>query len=463
MKYSKFNITFMYAFDFGIFVKDSSLDKFRSMRSNNRMFFDVWGSLSRNSIKIGSFIPKTSNSGGDLLQKTKEKVIQNGGKNIFSPVFYDQYMPTLYELKEGINGFDYDKGLTINASTISLDVPDTSKPLFQYENIGLNLFRNGVMSISFSFRDPENSHNVFEANEFILIMQKLQQYLDSFFRKLIFDISEFFVTINKSNYFLKRIKLTTCDLNARDSIIPHGRPFRFLVVNPSDFEGSKVEDCFESGDLTDGSKKELLGILNSAKWFGEYNKNYSDRVICNSLSYKDDELFICDNNAALIVLPDYWRINELTILVNNIKIICELLNAQLIFTHTLNSIIERFVSEYSSTTFNDDITVAIELKNLILELEKTGDITAFIIHGFSLEFLDNLSKEMNLPDRAETIYKKMRLLDEKITLVAQRKISNNQRTIDLLLLLLSFISIFIALTSAIFTIITNHILFPILP
>jgi hypothetical protein len=64
------------------------------------------------------------------------------------------------------------------------------------------------------------------------------------------------------------------------------------------------------------------------------------------------------------------------------------------------------------------------MKGLILLMEKSGDIGSLVSHGFSRKYLEQVRDELNIPDRTQAVYRRMRIVDERLTLQSEREVAS---------------------------------------
>jgi hypothetical protein len=145
------------------------------------------------------------------------------------------------------------------------------------------------------------------------------------------------------------------------------------------------------------------------------------------VSYKDNEIFLCDGNASFIVLPEYWTTPRLQNYVTYLLLLAELLNSQLSYIQALADSLETGIISQSLAQRRPqaiDYHQAALMKGLILLMEKSGDIGSLVSHGFSRKYLEQVRDELNIPDRTQAVYRRMRIVDERLTLQSEREVAS---------------------------------------
>jgi len=449
MYLSSFDVSLLYSVDLGLMLEPVSRNLLQLLRAKGELFSRLQQGIENASGVAGSF--RIVGDEGVNVKEEVNRSIALGGKNIFSQQFFDQHAPRWFkddrdEHLSSIIARASDQVLT--ADDLELSFPDQNAPMCVYRGAELRLFRGGTLSLRFSFSNPQTlGKSYFSVDDCILLTRSLatQSYIG--FQKRIARISKEWSDVEHPVARSMGLRFRECDLTTSTARSSEVRPYRTVVIDTlhqRDPNGQKWTVLPVSG--LDG--KQLLGILNLAPWYKQYNSRYLDRMLGRNVSYKDNEIFLCDGSASLIVLPEYWTTPRRQNHVRHLLLLTELLNSQLSYLHSLADSLERdiiFQPPIRGSAAQGTIGEAVLIKGLILQMENSGDVDSLVSHGFSRKYLEQVRNELNFPDRTAALHRRMSIVDARLTLESEQQRASRELSLSTVGVRIALLALFITL------------------
>lgn len=440
-----FDLSIHYALDLGVLIDSRSKLNLLSLRSSGELFERLIKGIEGTKTN-GAF--HLMGREEEMIKAQVERSLSLGGKNIFSATFFEQYAP--YWLKD-----DRDLPLsklvkraseeTITAGDLELDMPNQSMPICTYKGCEMRLFRDGILSIRFSFCNV-NDDTYIPVEQFIDILRQIRSQTYLAFQDRIAKISSDWANDSHPIQKSTGLKIIECDLSSVEmSMRSVVSEYKVLIIDTMYVKNSS---SWESKAVDTLEKERILGLVNLAPWFKQYSNDYITQCMSRSLGYKNNELFLCDGTSSLIVLPEYWSKPRLQNYLSYLVLLSELLNAQLSFIQATGSSIETDIllkPIQKGGVARETINEALLSKGLILQMEKTGDVDSLVTHGFTREYLELIQNELNIPKRIGIIHRRMLAVDARLTLESEHRSISKGLSLDRIGLAIALLALVLTL------------------
>jgi hypothetical protein len=428
---SRFRLFFLYAIDLGYLLRDITDKKQLQILRAEDSFYKRFCELFNNShISAASFSNPALE--GELLRSRTHTAQQNGGKNIWSELFYHKHIPIKFMAEEHV---PLSPSTTVmpreNLNLVGLMAKDN--PTIKFDGCTLRIFREGTLSISFEFSQSEVNTKI-NVNELINILLYIEKITSEGF---VYRIKEILNDWGNPGHSFKnlKIKLRQCDGETdgliRTSSVKHSCIFIEGVRNNETSNFVSIKDL--------QSKYQLLGILNTSVWYTNYGERYIEKVFEKNVGYREDEIYVTDKDSSLILLADYWDPNKsLQYYVYDLVLATEIQIAKLSYLNfILNYMQEDPDSREALTNITGEkaINIVLQTRKILTLTQESLDINTLILHGFTRSFISRLNEEIDIGNRLESINRRIENISSAIQLkssidIGEQGISLNKNSLN---------------------------------
>jgi len=340
------------------------------------------------------------------------------GKAVWTDVFLDRYAPLKLACPTSlrINGAD------VAANSRLSD--DVNNPLnfVKAKQWTLRMFRDGTLAftVQTEFEDtpsgqrPTSSHTPSSVRESINRLNAMRSAIIGAFPSVIEDLlrdkdvrSSLAEHVRDDNELLKLggLELVEADVFASNysntmrkikehSVIFVENFYEGEASNPPGAPGVAVHRTLPFKTVLSSSS--LAGLLNSAKWYEEYNTRYVQRLASKEIGYKDNEIYLTDRKATVISAKDFWNTqNSLYHYMYDVVLAVEYNVALLAYISSCLAYFQEHpdVRKLDGVEPKLGLQYAIDGRALLSHIEESLDLTLLVDHGFTREFIRRLHDE----------------------------------------------------------------------
>ncbi len=360
------------------------------------------------------------------IEERREKALSLQGKAVWTEQFVERFAPLTLPVPKPLKHGDSTASLGRRLS------PDRQSELHrvELEGVKMQMFREGTICFTFKTQfvegpegdevhpRPVKAAQIIERLELLdevavgcfhsalasfFCSQDVQARLKAHLRAPGHDLIEFFCPNDK---------LTTAVLKRKAKA-------HTLILVEHFYDGKKIEKLYEEKGY-DGRKNHkaivpleavlassaLAGILNTAKWFHNYNRRYVSELSDKEIGYRNDEIYLTDRKATVISTAGLWDMNDsLSTYLYDIVLAVEYNVARLAYFASTLAYYQ--AHQDASSVLESDPMEALELvvdgRSVLSRIVESLDLTLLVNHGFTRLFVERLRQELGFDAAIEFI------------------------------------------------------------
>ncbi|MEU4389830.1 hypothetical protein [Kribbella sp. NPDC023855] len=340
------------------------------------------------------------------IEERSDRAIAQGGKRVWTSVFLDDHTPTNLPCGDHL----WTDGVRIPRQTSLRAIRQDLAP-WVFEDSRSQLSRDGVIINTAGF----------ELSGTVPIESVIQQL--SHLRRAAYE----------------NFKHETRALLARQT--PFARAFEDLEVNlrgEINREDVRAHQVLFVREVTDadavrveprklGHSKELAGLLNRATWYERYNTRYLNELAKKEIGYRNDEIYLTDRDATLIVLDGFWRDGDpLRHYMGDLLLAIEFHLGKQAFLHGQLEYSKALYSVSGDGSDGGSVSSVLRSRAILSSVYESLNFSVLISHGFTRRFVNGVSSESELATALEDVERRITNLSIAVELRAAVEASRQE-------------------------------------
>lgn len=467
----RFRLYFSYAIDLAHLLSPTAIELLMQLRARNEVENLLNGVLSSDTstadhLGLGYFyFPQNKELQIQDFKANIDKQKENGGKNIWSTLFLNNYVPyTCDEIgqKELVpQDGDVRGGILPNSQlsqgTLGLDLDNAYKMVARYIRCQLRVMPDGTLTVTFSFDFDDEVYGEqlqkLQIDDFIKLILRLENLTSDAFFYRVRDLTR--VAQEQSHPFKEAtLSFEILSNSSQDKDKVRQVSANHTVIFVEAFYEEDGETEVQHNNIHDA--RSILGILNQSQWYRNYSDNYVSKILDNDVGYRNDEKYLIDNRTSLIWQAEYWkRDKSARFYEGDLLVLIEFMLSKVAILQFITDYLQadrsflasfELVSDEETRKLVNRILLA---RRVLLLIEEAINIEVLVVHGFTRKFLRKFYVERATPNLLQAINQKITHMDNAISLKASYDLTQQGNLLNRRNIFLAFAAIFVSAILAI--------------
>ncbi len=174
--------------------------------------------------------------------------------------------------------------------------------------------------------------------------------------------------------------------------------------------------------------KEIAGLLNRASWYERYNSSYLSQLAAKEIGYRNDEIYLTDRDATLIVLDGFWHDGDpLRHYMGDLLLGIEFHLGKQAFLHGQLEYSKGLYSVDADVANGGSVSSVLRSRAILSSVYESLNFSVLISHGFTRRFIDGVSNESELDNALNDVQRRISNLSTAVELRAAVEASKQEQ------------------------------------
>lgn len=400
----RFRLFFTYAIDLGHLLEDQkevhALQSLRAKDGLNAKLVDLFDNTHATASAFNN--PHLE---ADALRSRAYAALKHNGKAIWSDLFLRQHAPILFS---GSPLCDSPIPIAVAEEVSIAGVPQG----IRFKECEFRIFRNGTLCFTYAFMRDSTSLEMGVDQ----LIDAIEYLAEQTYAGYIHTVKEIVTSWSKSKVALvagQPLRFTPVDQNADAKVRAGTVKHSCLFLEGFKENGARLA-------ITDSTtKRVLLGVLNRAAWYEKYGDDYLDQAFGKNVGYRNDEVYLTDKDASLVLLADFWTTPSLNYYSYDLVLSIGLQISRFAhLTFMLQYMQDNPDSRKALQDLGSDraVDLVLEARGVMTLVHEAGEVDSLVLHGFTRRFMKQLGEERNIAGIVKSIERRIENINNAIDL-----------------------------------------------
>jgi hypothetical protein len=177
--------------------------------------------------------------------------------------------------------------------------------------------------------------------------------------------------------------------------------------------------------------KEIAGLLNRASWYERYNGSYLSGLATKEIGYRNDEMYLTDRDATLIVLDGFWHDGDpLRHYMGDLLLGIEFHLGKQAFLHGQLEYSKGLYSVGAGGADGGSVSSVLRSRAILSSVYESLNFSVLISHGFTRRFISGVRSESELDNALADVERRISNLSLAVELRAAIDASHQELTLQ---------------------------------